>query len=100
MELPPTSWAVAPNFHSLAEMAIRVNETLCRDRLPNRFVSLVYLELESNSDRVRLLNAGQLPPIHLGAREMEIMPQGSLVLGLLLNSLFHEPRIALPSGDI
>lgn len=61
MELPATLWAVAPNFHSLAEMATRVNETLCRDGLPNRLVSLVYLELESNSDRVRLLNAGQLP---------------------------------------
>jgi hypothetical protein len=99
-KLQATLRAVAPNFRSLAELATQVNEILCRDGLPNRFASLVYLELESNSDRVRLLNAGHLPPIILSASEMEIMPQGSPALGLQPNSLFHEQRIALQPGDI
>lgn len=99
-KLQATLRALAPNFHSLADLAGRVNEILCRDGIPNRFASLVYLELTSNSARVRLVNAGHLPPMVLGVNDIEILPQGSAALGLQATSRFHEQQVTMQPGDI
>ncbi|MDZ7317546.1 MAG: serine/threonine-protein phosphatase [candidate division KSB1 bacterium] len=99
-KLQATLRALAPNFRSLTELAARVNEILCRDGLPNRFASMVYLELGSNSARVGMLNAGHLPPIRIGSQEIDILPHGSLALGLQPSSLFNEQQITMQPGEI
>jgi len=99
-KLQATLRALAPNYQSLSELGAHVNEILCRDGLPNRFVSLVYLELESTSNTVRLLNAGHMPPIVLRSDQFEELPHGSPALGLKNKITFNEQRIELKQGDI
>ena len=62
-KLQATLRALAPEFTSLAEIGSRVNTILHRDGLPNRFATLVYLEVAPTAGRVRILNAGHMPPL-------------------------------------
>ncbi len=98
-KLQATLRALAPNFKSLAELGKQVNEILCRDGLPTRFVSLVYLELAADSNSVRILNAGHMPPIYVRGDKVEEMSKGNPALGLGLQSNYKEQRIKLKPGE-
>jgi serine phosphatase RsbU (regulator of sigma subunit) len=99
-KLQATLRALAPNFKSLGELGVQVNEILCRDGLPNRFASLVYLEIMANSNKVRLLNAGHMPPILICNRKIEEMPKGKPALGLHKKSKYSEQRITLKPNEM
>ena len=99
-KLQATLRALAPNFDSLAELGAQINVILCRDGLPERFASLVYLELEQDSGLVRLLNAGHLPPIALQGDMLNEMPLGAMVLGIVPESTYNEQSIELQSGNL
>jgi sigma-B regulation protein RsbU (phosphoserine phosphatase) len=62
-KLQATLRAWATDVPSLADLGARTNRILCRDGLPNRFATLTFLRIPPNAGRVRLLNAGHLPPI-------------------------------------
>ncbi len=98
-KLQATLRALAPNFKSLAELGAQVNEILCRDGLPTRFVSLVYLELSADSNSIRILNAGHMPPIHIRSDKIEEMSKGNPALGLSFQSNYNEKRIKLGRGE-
>jgi len=98
-KLQATLRALAPNFKSLAELGAQVNEILCRDGLPTRFVSLVYLELSSDSNAVRILNAGHMPPILVRSDKIEELAKGNPALGLSYQSNYNEQRIKLERGE-
>ncbi len=98
-KLQATLRALAPNFKSLAELGAQVNEILCRDGLPTRFVSLVYLELSADSNLIRILNAGHMPPIHIRSDKIEEMSKGNPALGLSFQSNYNEKRIKLGRGE-
>jgi sigma-B regulation protein RsbU (phosphoserine phosphatase) len=99
-KLQATLRALAPNYRSLAELGAQVNEILCRDGLPNRFASLVYLELESGSNAVRILNAGHMPAIIIREDRSQEMPLGSPALGLKRKIAFTEQQIELKQGEL
>ncbi len=99
-KLQATLRALAPNFKSLAELGTQVNEILCRDGIPNRFASLVYLELRSDSNLVRLLNAGHLPPFLMQNNKIQELPHGSPALGLYRESTFNEQQVKLNANDL
>jgi hypothetical protein len=99
-KLQATLRALAPNYRSLAALGAQVNEILCRDGLPNRFASLVYLELESNSNVIRILNAGHMPAIFIQDNKIQEMPRGSPALGLKRGITFNEQRIELKPGEV
>lgn len=99
-KLQATLRALAPNFKSLAELGTQVNEILCRDGIPNRFASLVYLELRSDSNLVRLLNAGHLPPFLMQSNKIQELPHGSPALGLYRESTFNEQQVKLNASDL
>jgi len=99
-KLQATLRALAPHFQSLAELGKGVNEIICRDGLPSRFVSLVYLELQSKSNKVRIMNAGHMPPILLKKDGIKQMPKGSVALGLDSNSKYTKHQIILNQNDI
>lgn len=98
-KLQATLRALAPNFKSLAELGAQVNEILCRDGLPTRFVSMVYLELSSDSNSVRILNAGHMPPIIIRSDKVEEIAKGNPALGLSYQSNYNEQRIQLEPGE-
>ena len=99
-KLQATLRALAPNFQSLAELGAHVNEILCRDGLPNRFASLVYLELESGSNVIQILNAGHMPAIIIRDNRIQEMPRGSPALGLQKEITFIEQQIEMKKGDV
>ena len=99
-KLQATLRALAPNFKSLGELGSQVNEILCRDGLPNRFASLVYLEIMADSNKVRLLNAGHMPPLLIRDQKIIELPKGKPALGLQKKSKYNEQKLNLKSDDL
>lgn len=99
-KLQATIRALAPSFTSLTKLADQLNTIFCRHGLPNRFVSLVYLELRPGSGRVRVLNAGHLPPMVLRYDSFTEMPRGSPALGIHPEASYHDQSIELKPDDL
>lgn len=99
-KLQSTLRAIAPDYKSLSELGERINLIFCRDSLPNKFATLVYIELSQNSGKVRLLNAGHLPPLVLRGSKVEELTRGAPALGLLKTSKFEEQEIEMNPGDL
>jgi sigma-B regulation protein RsbU (phosphoserine phosphatase) len=76
-----------------------VNLIFCRDGLPSRFASLVYLDVRGGSGDVRILNAGHMPPIVVRRTTATVMDRGSVVLGIMDDAAFPEQSVALQPGD-
>ncbi len=99
-KLQSTLRAIAPDHKSLSELGERINMIFCRDSLPNKFATLVYAELCENSGKVRLLNAGHLPPLVLRGGNVEELAHGAPALGLIKSSRFEEQQLELGPGDL
>jgi len=99
VKLQATLRALAPKFDDLGALGDAVNHILKRDGLPSRFASLVYLLLSPGSGRVRLLNAGHMPPLLVRRAEVTTLPRGSMVLGIMPAATFAEQQIDLCAGD-
>jgi hypothetical protein len=99
-KLQSTLRAIAPDYSSLSELGQRINSIFCRDSLPNKFATLVYLELTQNSGKVRLLNAGHLPPLWLRGGKVEELSHGAPALGLIKTAKFEEQVVELDPGDL
>jgi len=99
-KLQATVRALAPNVHSLGELGKQINKIFCRDGLPNRFASLIYLEIAPDSDEMRILNAGHLPPILLHENSQEEIPRGESALGIMPDSDYKEQFIELQPDDM
>ncbi len=99
-KLQSTLRAIAPEYESLSELGTRINLIFCRDSLPSKFATLVYFELTENSGKIRLLNAGHLPPLVLRNGQVEELPHGAPALGLLKTSRFEEIEVELAPGDM
>ena len=99
-KLQATLRALAPNFESLGELGAKVNEILCRDGLPNRFASLIYLEIRADANQVRFVNAGHMPPILVQGQNILELPKGKPALGLDKKSNYKEQKITVKSNDV
>lgn len=99
-KLQSTLRAIAPDYKSLSELGERINQIFCRDSLPNKFSTLIYIELSQNSGKVRLLNAGHLPPLVLRGSKVEELARGAPALGLLKTSKFEEQVIEMNPSDL
>lgn len=84
---------------SLGELGAETNRILNRDGLPNRFATLVYAEIAPNSGRVRLLNAGHMPPLVLRRSGIEEIGGASIALGMMPDSTFNEQQTDLDVDD-
>jgi len=100
VKLQATLRALAPRFDGLAELGGAVNNILHRDGLPTRFASLVYLLIEPDSGRIRVLNAGHMPPLLVRGGSISTMERGSMVLGIVHDAPFSEQAIDLTDGDV
>ena len=78
-----------------AEVLTRLNELLVEDIPSGRFVTMVYAELDPAARRVRLANAGHLPPLLVEPSDHRwIANEHGLPLGIVA-SKFSETEIAL-----
>ena len=98
-KLQSTLRALAADESSLAGLGGKMNRIICRDGLPNRFATLVYLEVGDRVGLVRVLNAGHPPPLVLRGRMLEELPYGAMALGMLPEVIFSEQRVDLADGD-
>src|SRR2546430_2501456 len=99
-KLQSTLRALAAEESSLADLGQKMNRILCRDGLPNRFATLVYLDLGAASGCVRMLNAGHPPPLVLRGTRLEELPNGAMALGMFPDAIFSEQRVEFAEGDV
>ncbi|MEJ2634512.1 MAG: PP2C family protein-serine/threonine phosphatase [Calditrichia bacterium] len=99
-KLQATLRAVAPDLSSLAELGAKLNKIFYRDGLPNSFASLIYLEFRPDSNDIRLLNAGHMPPVHIKNGGIEEMRKGNNALGLSPSAKYAEHHLSLQKGEI
>ncbi|MGQ9560399.1 MAG: PP2C family protein-serine/threonine phosphatase [Candidatus Oleimicrobiaceae bacterium] len=92
--------ALADFIPSLSRLGRRLNEILCRDGLPQRFVSLIVASVGSRSGRVHMLNAGHLPPLLLRDGQCQELPRGEAALGLTPKTRFRVHSVSLAKGDV
>ena len=60
----------------------------------------VYFEIVAESGRVRMLNAGHMPPLLLRSAKVEEMPQTSSALGMFLDATFVEQQVDVGIDDL
>ena len=94
-KLQATLRALAPDFKSLENLGKKINDIFYRDTLANSFASLIYLELNSKSGEVHLLNAGHFPPWLCKPGIIEELSKGSAALGLCSNTTYNEQVLNL-----
>jgi serine phosphatase RsbU (regulator of sigma subunit) len=99
-KLQATIWAIATDFSSLADMGARANRIICRDGVPGKFATLVYLELLPDTGLVRVLNAGHPPPIALKGGRYEHMSPVAPPLGVMPGADYQEQRVELEPGQM
>jgi len=99
-KLQATLRALAPDFKSIAKLGQKINEIFYRDGLPTRFVSLVYLVVDSEKKTLNLLNAGHMPPVILINGKVEELSKGGPALGLTKDAKYSELNIQLKQGDL
>jgi len=99
-KLQSTIRAIAPSHEALSDLGAQLNRILCRDGLPNRFATLLYAELRPAAGRVRLLNAGHIPPVILRPEGRESLPPVAVPLGILPRESFEEQGVELQPGDV
>ncbi|MDZ7292005.1 MAG: serine/threonine-protein phosphatase [candidate division KSB1 bacterium] len=99
VKLQATLRALAADFTSLAELGTKLNAILRRDGLSDSFASMVYLELQSDSGMIRLLNAGHMPPLVLRDGTIQETSHGAVAIGMMSEARFTEQQIELRPGD-
>ena len=93
--LQATVLAFVPDSPSLATLASRLHKAFRTRGLENRFATLVYLELEPGSSRIRLVNAGHMPPLIVGGGQVQPLPTGGPALGIPMVATHEEQSLDL-----
>jgi len=92
--------ALATDMPSLSALAAKTNEILCRDGLPNRFATLLYVELRDNDDAVRLVNGGHMPPVLVSAAGFHELQRGDMALGMMAGVSYREQHQDVQPGEM
>lgn len=99
-KLQATIKAIVPDYQSLDQLAARINQIFYRDTLRSSFASLVFLELESKSGKIRFINAGHFPPMKLRGNKITELPKGDPAIGLSAKSTHRAQEVTLQKGDL
>jgi hypothetical protein len=99
-KLQSTLRALAPGAENLPSLAARTNAILHRDGLPGRFATLVFLVPSPETGRVRLVNAGHIPPVIVRRDTQESLAPTSLPLGTFPEARYVEQEAVLEPGDL
>jgi len=100
VRLQATLRALAGEYSSLSELAVKLNEIFCRDCLRSFFASMVYLELDPHSGRARIVNAGHFPPLIVREGIIVKIEKGGAALGIIPNPVYAEQETILERGDL
>lgn len=92
--------ALATEEPSLSDLAAKTNDILCRDGLPNRFATLVYLDVRDNDGSVRLVNGGHMPPVLVSAGGYHELQRGDMALGMMPGVSYREQYQDMQPGEM
>lgn len=98
--LQATLRALAPDYESLADLGHQMNKILCRDGIPNRFATLLYLEVEQSGGRVRFMNAGHFPPLIVRGGALEHAEPQAMAFGVTTDAVYREQTAELSANDL
>jgi phosphoserine phosphatase RsbU/P len=85
---------------ALSDLAGQANRILCRDGLPDRFVTLVYLDVAADSGHIELVNAGHMPPVVATTSGFHGLPRGDLAMGLFATAHYVEQSVDVGPGEM
>ena len=90
----------AEGLRSPSEVLTRLNKSLVKDLPTGRFVTLVYLVLDTESASASIASAGHPQPLYLSKQSgvIEVRTENGLPLGLM-DSEYSEVELRLRSGD-
>ena len=91
--------AFAPGAAGPGALCRKINEVLCGNVLPGKFVTLFYGVIDSATLTLRFENAGHCPPIVLRGNTTTLLTEGGTVLGLIPQAQFADRSFSLQSGD-
>jgi phosphoserine phosphatase RsbU/P len=97
--LQATVLAFVPELRSLAALASKLHKVFRTRGLENRFATLVYLELEPGTSRIRLVNAGHMPPLVVGLSQIEPLAAGGPALGIPGATKYEEQLVDVSAGQ-
>jgi sigma-B regulation protein RsbU (phosphoserine phosphatase) len=98
-KLQATMRALVTECGSLARLGECVNQIMYRDGVRGRFVTLIWLGLRAADGRVRVLNAGHMPPIVVSAAGIVPLPRGSMALAMVPAAAFTEQAVTIAPGE-
>lgn len=100
-KLQSTIRALAYDQLSLVQLGDRVNEIFFRDGISKSFATLLYLQLDANSNSIQVLNAGHLPPLLLSSGCADEKKKGKgRALGLCEDSQFQTFSLSMKTGEL
>ena len=79
----------------LSLLAEKLNTIFYRDSPSKIFASLIYSEIASDENNIRLINAGHYPPIIVRNNQIEQLQKNAPALGLVQDVSFTEQNILL-----
>jgi sigma-B regulation protein RsbU (phosphoserine phosphatase) len=91
--------AFAPQANGPGALCERLNQALCANIAPAKFITFFYGELDTISRMLRYENAGHSAPILLRDGIATPLEGGGLVLGLFASAAYEDRAIHLRSGD-
>jgi len=91
--------AHAPVSTDPADAMVRINKALLRRAIEARFATMFYGAV-TNDGHLSYCNAGQEPPLVVGADGLRWLEEGGPVLGLLSNATYAFETVMLLPGDL
>jgi sigma-B regulation protein RsbU (phosphoserine phosphatase) len=98
-KLQATQRALADCVRTLPEMGTRLNHILWRDIPRGSFATFVHLVIAAPNGRVRILNAGHIPPTVIRAGDIEQLAPVAPPLGVIRDLNCLEQETQLEPGD-
>ncbi len=98
-KLQATIRAIAGKDVSLSKLVREINRIFHRDSLKSIFASLVYMTVKADDDKIKLINAGHMPPVILRESEITNLPKGGPALGLLEELDLPETELEFKKGE-
>lgn len=98
-KLQSTIRALVYDYSSLSELGNKLNRIFHRDSPTKIFASMIYTELNSESNNIKFINAGHYPPIIVRREKTEQLQKDAPALGLIFESVFTEQVVSLIQND-
>jgi hypothetical protein len=100
VKLQATIRALYTESIELSDLGAQINGIFHRDGITRSFATLVVLDIHCDSGKIRVLNAGHTPPVHVHDRRPRATQKGNPALGLMSNTSYKVTDENLQKGDV